>query len=249
MPEIVSASNGRYGLEFLVVCNDSSQVFHAITEAIRAVKGRLNCASNLASAQDYIARRKIDGIVIDMALPGTLDLIDRVRRGSSNKFSVIFACLGPTMEPQFAVRAGANFVATRPTNVSQLERLFRAAAPMMVAEKRRFFRYPLMVPVQLTVDGKALEGTMANLSEGGMAIWCLQEPPRGSTLQFSFDLPFGGLIQGNGDLAWTGAEGTFGIKFHILQDRAYTHLSGWLSRCNHLPAPISRIHSSMLTGT
>ncbi len=234
MPEIVSASNGRYGLEFLVVCNDSSQVFHAITEAIRAVKGRLNCASNLASAQDYIARRKIDGIVIDMALPGTLDLIDRVRRGSSNKFSVIFA---------------SNFVATRPTNVSQLERLFRAAAPMMVAEKRRFFRYPLMVPVQLTVDGKALEGTMANLSEGGMAIWCLQEPPRGSTLQFSFDLPFGGLIQGNGDLAWTGAEGTFGIKFHILQDRAYTHLSGWLSRCNHLPAPISRIHSSMLTGT
>jgi len=245
--EIASVTNGRHGLEFLVVCNDSL-VFKAITEAISAVNGRLNCAANIVSARDYIARRKIDGIVIDMTLPGTLDLIDRVRRGSSNKFSVIFACLGPNMEPQFVVRAGANFIVTRPTDISQIERMFRVAASMMAAEKRRFFRYPLMVPVQLRIGEQALDGTMANLSEGGMAIWCLQDLARESTIQFSFELPFGGLIQGHGEIAWATAEGTFGIKFHILQDQAYTHLSGWLARCNQLPES-ARIHPSMLTGT
>src|SRR5579864_2246559 len=65
--EISPASNG-HALEFLVVCNDSL-LFSTVTEAIRAVRGRLNCAPSLVSARDYIARRKIDGIVIDMALP------------------------------------------------------------------------------------------------------------------------------------------------------------------------------------
>ena len=248
MPEIPPASNGQPGLEFLVVCNESV-VFNTVTEAIHAMRGRLNCASNIASAGDYIARRKIDGIVIDMTLQGTLELIDRVRRGNANKFSVIFACLGPTMEPQFALRAGANFVFSRSTEISQIERLFSAAASMMVAEKRRFFRYPLMVPVQLKVDNKDMEGTMANLSEGGMAIWCLQDTPRGATIQFSFELPFGGLIQGKGEIAWGSADGTVGIKFHILQDQAYTHLSGWLGRCDPERASSARIHPTALTGT
>jgi len=75
-------------------------------------------------------------------MPGTLDLIDRVRRGSSNKFSVIFACLGPNMEPQFVVRAGANFI-VHPANGYQPDRTHvQVAASMMAAEKRRFFRYP-----------------------------------------------------------------------------------------------------------
>lgn len=248
MPETASASNGRHGLEFLVVCNDS-QVFSTVTEAIRAIKGRLNCAPNIVSARDYVARRKTDGIVLDMTLPGALELIDFVRRGNSNKFSVIFACLEPTSEPQFALRAGANFVFTRPAESSQLECLFSSAASMMIAEKRRFFRYPLMVPVQFTMDGVDREGTMTNLSEGGMAVWCLQDAPLGAPMQFSFELPFGGLIQGKGEIAWTNADGTVGIKFHILQDQAYTHLSGWLGRRGLQVASTAHTYPPMLTGT
>jgi len=248
VPGIASASNGHHGLEFLVVCSDSL-MFSTITEAVRAIKGRLNCAPNIASARDYVARRKIDGIVLDMTLPGALELIDFVRRGNSNKFSVIFACMGPASEPQFALRAGANFVFTRSAEPSQVERLFSSASSLMIAEKRRFFRYPLMVPVQFTMDGGSREGTMANLSEGGMAVWCLQDAPLGAPMQFSFELPFGGLIQGKGEVAWANADGTLGIKFHILQDQAYTHLSAWLGR-RGLQVPSSEhIYPPMLTGT
>jgi len=42
-----------------------------------------------------------------------------------------------------------------------------------------------MVPVQLSKGRTSLDGTMANLSEGGMAIWCLQDLARESTIQFS----------------------------------------------------------------
>jgi hypothetical protein len=120
---------------------------------------------------------------------------------------------------------------------------------MMVAEKRRFFRYPLMVPVQFTMNGREMEGTMTNLSEGGMAVWCLQDAPLGAPMQFSFELPFGGLIQGRGEIAWSTTDGTVGIKFHILQDQAYTHLSGWLGRRGLQVSSNGHSYPPMLTGT
>lgn len=227
-PHAVTPSR-RPSLEFLVVCNDSA-VFKTVAAAIRLVNGRLNCAPCTAPARDYISRRKVDGIVIDMKLPGALDLITRVRRGSSNRFTVIFACMGPSPETQFAIRAGANFVMHRPLLPDKVANLFAVAAGMMVAEKRRYFRYPLMVPVELQMKEREVESTMCNLSEGGMALWSLYYHTPGSLLQFAFEVPFGGLIRGQGNVAWTNADGLAGIKFHILPDQAYTNLSSWIAR-------------------
>src|SRR5512146_621688 len=191
--------------EFLVVCGDRS-VFKALAVAIRQVKGRLNCASSAHGAACYLARRKADGILIDMKVPGALDLIQRARAGSANRSSVIFACMTATMEAQFALRAGANFVMHRPLLPDKIARMFKVAAAMMAAEKRRYCRYPLMVPVEMKVNGRDVESTMSNLSESGMAIWSLHYHPPGSRITFSFQLPFGGVIQGRGEITWTNQE-------------------------------------------
>ena len=67
-------------------------------------------APSPASAQEYIARRKLDGIIVDLRVSGALELIEAVRRGSSNKFSVVFACVTSSSEATRALSAGANFV-------------------------------------------------------------------------------------------------------------------------------------------
>ena len=233
---MVSVKQGIRPLpEFLVVCGDRS-VFKSLAGAIRQVNGRLNCAPSAHGAGCYLARRKVDGIVIDMKVPGALELIQRVRAASANKSSVIFACMGATTEAQFALRVGANFVMHRPLLPDKIARMFSVAAGMMSAEKRRYYRYPLMVPVELKVNGRVVESTMSNLSEGGMAIWSLHYHPPGSKVAFSFALPFGGQIQGSGEIAWTNQEGLAGLKFNILPDQAYTHLSAWISRRETRPA-------------
>ena len=233
---VASAKRGiRPSPEFLVVCNDRS-VFKVLAAAIRQVNGRLNCAPSAHGAGCYLARRKVDGIVIDMKVAGALELVQRARTGSTNKSSVIFACMGATSEAQFALRAGANFVMYRPLPPGKIARMFSVAAGMMAAEKRRSYRHPLMVPVELKVNGRDAESTMSNLSEGGMAIWSLHYHPPGSKVAFSFRLPFGGEIRGRGEVAWTNQEGLAGVKFNILHDQAYTHLSGWINRRETLPA-------------
>jgi len=215
--------------EFLVVCREGT-VFKAIAAAIRKVNGRLNCASGTGPALDYLLRRKIDGIVIDMNFPGALDFIRRVRSCNSNRSSVVFACMGALPETQCAFGAGANFVIHRPVIADKMAHMFTVARSMMVADKRRYGRHPLMVPVELKVKGHATECTMSNLSEGGMAIWWLHYLPPGTVLQFTFVLPFGGEIHGEGEIAWTAHDGLTGVRFHILRNQAYTHLSHWITR-------------------
>jgi DNA-binding NarL/FixJ family response regulator len=228
-PSPARAAGKQQMLEFLVVCNDQA-MFKSVAAAVRLVNGRLNCAPKASTAGDYITRRKVDGIVVDMGLPGALELIRRARGEGSNRVSVVFACMGPSPESQFAIRAGANFVLHRPLLPEKIAHIFSVAAGMMGSEKRRYFRYPLMIPLQLQVKERHVESTMANLSEGGIAVWSLYYQIPGSPVQFAFELPSGEVVRGRGEVAWTNADGLAGIKFHILSDRAYTQISAWIER-------------------
>lgn len=76
--ESTSTQEASTGPEFLVVCADSN-VFRAVAAAVRRVKGRLNCASAIGSARDYLARRKVDGIVLDLRLDGAMDMVLQLR--------------------------------------------------------------------------------------------------------------------------------------------------------------------------
>ncbi len=221
----------RAELEFLVVCRDDA-VFQPLAAAIHEVKGRLKCSPSAATARGYLSWRKVDGIVVDMNLPGALELIRRARGDSPNRGSAVFACMGSSADAQLAIGAGANYVLHRPLLPARIAHVFSAAADKMVAEKRRHLRYPLMVPVELNMNQRRVESTMSNLSEGGMAIWSLYYYAPGSALQFAFEIPFGGLIRGDGEVAWTNADGLAGIRFHALSDQAQAHLSAWVARRN-----------------
>jgi CheY-like chemotaxis protein len=226
---LVQGPELRQDLEFLIVCTDNP-VFQMVAAAIRQVKGRLHCAPRTATARDYVAWRKMDGIVIDMRLPGSLEFIRRVRGASSNRSSAVFACTGSSSESQLAIGAGANFVLHHPLHPGKMERALTAAANIMMAEKRRHHRFPLMVPVGLQMREREVETTMANLSEAGMAIWSLYYRAPGSLIQFGFEMPSGGLIRGEGEVAWTNADGLAGIKFRILRDEGSLYLAEWISR-------------------
>jgi DNA-binding response OmpR family regulator len=215
-------------LEFLII-SDNKALFQIVASAIASVHGRINCAPTTATACDFIAWRRVDGIVVDMGLPGALELLGHVRGSGANRSSVVFACLAEA-ETQPAVQAGANFVLRPPLAKEKVAHVFATAVPMMIAEKRQSFRYPLMVPVELKIREREAESTMSNLSEGGMAIWSLFYHAPGTTIQFAFELPFGGLVRGQGNVAWSNGDGLAGIRFQALPGEASGHLSAWLQR-------------------
>jgi DNA-binding response OmpR family regulator len=229
--EGVPIQSSSPSLEFLVVCSDAV-AFPILAAAIRHVGGRLNCAPTCTAAADYLARRKIDGIILDAAIPGAMEFLDGVRISSSNKFSVLFGILEANQDAAPILEAGANIVLYKPLDPEEISQSISSAVSLMSAEKRRFFRYPLIVPVSLALAGKQKQVTMANLSEGGMAVWSVRNHLPGAQVEFSFRLPFGRVIRGQGEIAWIANDGNAGVRFHILPDGAYTHLYGWLNRRN-----------------
>lgn len=218
-----------HGLDFVVLCDDYPAL-RAITKAVNASGGKLSVAPSPAAAMEYIARRKLDGIVVDLRVQGGLDLVKLVRSGKSNKSSVIFACVTSSSEVTLALSAGANFVIHHPFTLEKISQLLQSAAPLMAAEKRRYFRFPLVATIHLKIDSKDSRATMSNLSEGGMAVWCPELQQLGTTIGFSFELPFAGIIQGRGEVTWANSEGLIGVKFHFLAEGAYHQLKGWLDR-------------------
>jgi CheY-like chemotaxis protein len=237
LQQTVPAKPDVLTFEFLAVGDATS--FHVLSTAIHDVQSRLTRAPSATTAMEYIARRKVDGIVIDMHMPGAMDLLALVHHAGLHRPSVIFACIGSPQEAIVALHAGANFVLKSPLNPWAVAESFAAAMRRMIAERRRFFRYPLMVPVSLTFNGIREHAIMANLSEGGMSVWNLVPHAARTALDFSFTLPYGGIIQGQAEISWTDGEATSGICFHVLPEQSSKHLFGWLSRrdrsLSHLP--------------
>lgn len=222
------AAKRPHAHEFLLVCDDAAVVTR-VAAAVDRIGGQLSCTDKPSSACDSITQRQPDAIVIHMDLPGSLDLLRRLRRSCSIRRSVIFAWVGEAAESQDAIRAGANFILQQPLEMEKIAHIFRAAEEMMLPERRRYFRSPLMVPVELQMKQRRVESTMSNLSKGGMAIWSLYYHIPGSPVRFAFEIPFGGVIRGEGEVAWTDADGLAGIRFHALPDQAHAHLAEWIS--------------------
>ncbi|MGC1618002.1 MAG: PilZ domain-containing protein [Candidatus Acidiferrum sp.] len=224
-------------LEFLLVSNDYATLT-AVSGGVKKYEAKIGLVPTAEAAREYLERKKIDGIFVDMQLAGALQLIETVRRGPSNAKSAIFACVQSSRETTGALNAGANFVLRAPLSVEAVALHITIAKDIMLQERRRYFRHPGNFAVTLK-DGQAeQQGRITNLSEGGMAIRGAKNLRRAASIEFWFDLDFAVEISGKGQVAWTNSEGAAGILFQTLHGMGRGHLGAWLTaREQLLPRP------------
>ena len=215
-------------LEFLIVCKDVLE-YRTITSAIQQIKGVVNYTANTATARAYIARRKIDGVFVDTGAEGAFALIRDIRHGNSNRFSVIFACASAADDPAQLLNAGVNFVLQKPLLVEGVGHVLNTATQMMEAERRRYMRHQLMVPVLIKQRETEQNAVTANISKGGMAVRCQDIYEPGASVHFAVALPMG-EINGRGQIAWANMDGLMGIKFYLLPEQYKKSLSSFLDQ-------------------
>jgi ActR/RegA family two-component response regulator len=215
--------------DFLVVADDLG-FRETLFKAIRRSGGEINSTSDMSSALAYISRRKLDGIVIDMRVEGSLSLVSSIRRGSSNRYTVIFGCCGEDQDAAQLLNSGVNFVVHRTLDGDKISAILDSAVALMVVERQRYSRYRLAVPVILKSPGKEQRALTANISRGGMAVRCRESLEPGSAINFILDLPDGAPVQGQGEIAWAKIDGNMGIKFHLLGDHIKEKIWSWIER-------------------
>jgi response regulator RpfG family c-di-GMP phosphodiesterase len=215
-------------LEFLLVSNDYATLT-AVSGGVKKYQAKLVLVPTTEAARDYVERKKIDGIFVDMQVPAAQELIEAVRKGASNGKAAIFACIQNARETTAALNSGANFAIRAPLSVEGVALHITIAKEIMLREKRRYFRHPVNLPVTLK-DGEAEQrGRITNLSEGGMAIRAGKPLKHAATIEFWFELALGAEISGKGLVAWASSEGLAGILFQTLHGMGQGHLGVWLT--------------------
>jgi len=98
--------NQPLNLEFVLVSSDYAMM-QAVSKGVKKFGARFVLVPTAHEARDCLNRRKIDGVFVDLEVPGALGLIESTRKGSSNSRAVIFACLVKAKESAQILAVGA----------------------------------------------------------------------------------------------------------------------------------------------
>jgi len=217
-------------LESLLLSKDPELV-RVIRPTLEKLSIDVEVCQDARSGSDILISDKFDAVIVDCDdLTGGLALMQGLRNTPSNKNSVAFAILnGKRTTTQDAFGMGANFVLQKPISSLNASRCFHAALNFMLKERRRYFRQPVKMEVQVVLEGKILTAASTNISEGGIAILLREALPKGATPHLKFALPESSIkIDVEAEVAWADFKGLAGLRFHSMPKTAQAQLEEWL---------------------
>jgi DNA-binding response OmpR family regulator len=218
-------------LDSLLVSHDAG-LLGVLRPTLEKISVNIEVCTESQSGNDMLAKRKFDAVIIDCDdLANGFGLLHTLRHTQSNAKSVAFAVVNGKTTTQEAFGSGANFVLQKPLTPLHAARCLNAALNFMVRERRRYFRYPVEMPLQISLlPGQELAATTTNLSEGGMAIRTLGKLPKEARAQFSFTLPKTTIsLELKGEVAWADGTSHAGIRFIEVPQSAQYQLEKWLT--------------------
>jgi CheY-like chemotaxis protein len=217
-------------LDSLLLSQDSELV-RVVRPTLEKLSIDVEICHEARAAADILISEKFDAVIVDCDdLKGGLEVMQGLRATPSNKNSVTFAILnGKKTTTQDAFGMGANFVLQKPISALNASRCFHAALNLMIKERRRYFRQAVKMQVKVVLEGKTLNATSTNISEGGIALMLKEAVPKGSTPHLTFTLPDVNLhMNVEAEVAWVDVKGRAGFRFHHVPTEAQQQLEKWL---------------------
>jgi hypothetical protein len=184
-------------------------------------------------ALHHLSHRKFEAVVVDSALEDqAATLFRQLRASPTNRTAVAFALTRGSQETAFALRQGFSFVLERPLTPESISHTLKVAYGMIVRERRRYFRYPVVVPAVLSRKNAAeVFGRTVNVSENGMALSASVPLVPGSEGTVQFTLPDPSLqITAESKVCWNNEKGHAGLVFLFLPSNQASHLQAWLAQ-------------------
>jgi DNA-binding response OmpR family regulator len=217
-------------LESLLLSQDPELV-RVIRPTLEKLSIDVEICHDARAGSDILISDKFDAVIVDCDdLNGGLALLQGLRNTPSNKNSVAFAILnGKRTTTQDAFGMGANFVLQKPISNLNASRCFHAALNFMLKERRRYFRQPVKMQVQVILEGKTVTASTTNVSEGGIALLLREALPKGATPHLKFSLPESSIhIEVEAEVAWADMKGLAGLRFHNMPKPSQAQLEQWL---------------------
>src|SRR5271163_2885526 len=176
-----------------------------------------------------IQQQRFGALIVDFDDPKAAeDVLLQAKKVGSGPITV--ALVADATKVREILSGGAHFVLYKPLSEDVVKAGLRAAAALLSRERRRAFRVPVQAPVEITLpDTRKLDGILLDLSETGMDVLTAEPQVPGSLLNFSFQLPDGGLkLEAHGQVAWANPNGQTGVHFLDLYETVAEQLKNWV---------------------
>lgn len=219
-------------LDSLLLSKDP-EVLRVIRPTLEKLSIEVEICHEARAGADILISDKFDAVIVDCDdLNGGMAVLQGLRSTPSNKNSVTFALLnGKKTTTQQAFNMGANFVLQKPISALNAARCFHAALNFMIKERRRYFRQPVKMLVKVILEGKTLNATSTNISEGGIALMLREAVPKGATPRLKFSLPGKNVhLEVEAEVAWVDVKGAAGFRFQNVPKSSQEQLEHWLDQ-------------------
>lgn len=213
----------------LITCD--FQVIETLCHFAQSLAVHIEACCDAESAVGKLCHSKFEGVMIDSALPGGPELLRKLSTLTSNKSAISYAILSPGYDQAQAFDAGAQFVLDRPLVPVAVLRLLKAAYPIMVQERRRYYRCPLQIAVFVSRGGdQEFTVNSLNVSESGICLNSNDPMQVGDKLRLRLLLPGAAeLLNLCGEVAWSAATGRVGVRFSDVRPGVALVLRNWLA--------------------
>ena len=179
-----------------------------------------------------LGEQKFDTVIVDYDDPHSAALVmQNAYQAAAGNHAVTIALLSDKAKVRSVFGAGANFVLYKPISEQQALATLRAATALIKRERRRSFRVPVQVPLQLRVqNGAQMEGILLDLCEDGLDVLAAQPlyPSANLSVHFRLDAP-DIEVEVRGEVAWANPNGESGVRFIDLSENLRTNLRGWVT--------------------
>ena len=215
-----------------LLCTTDQNVLQVIQPALSIFAIQTQVCGEITSAMDAINHRRLDAVIVDWNHGYNPTRVLRATRSSSwNSKSTILAMVDAGPEMQNALRAGANFLIPKPSDLQGVSRCLRAAYGTILQQRRKVARCPADIPVvaKFSEIGK-VEARIIDLSVGGLALQCKQAVDVERQVSLSFLLPASSiLIHVAGKVMNADRNGRAGICFSFIPQDELKLLESWLA--------------------
>ncbi len=217
------------GLALLVSADPTT--IQQFSLALRDLSISPDACQDAASASLLLKSRKFDAVIVDLQLGGQSgQILDEVRLSSSNRTAVTFGISNNDAGATAVFRQKSQFVFERPLSSQSINKTLKPAYGLILRERRRYFRYPVSIPVILQREsGEEIHCNSVNISGGGMALSTQASLLPGESVRVQFILPdHEAQFFAESTLCWS-KTGSFGIRFVAVSDEHMSELQTWLS--------------------
>src|SRR3954468_21364272 len=215
-------------LEALIVSKDKTAVT-AFRRVLQANSIRVVVSNTAEVANKELHDKAYDAVIIDCDdMDGALNILHNIRQIENSRKAVVFALLHGKSTSKDAYDMGSNFVLKKPLSAAMVSRTVQAGRGLIMSDRRRHFRCPVGAVAKLKYGRKpAVEGTVLNVSDSGMAVLIdAKETPSGK-IKVTFHLPESlQEIDGTCLIQWASA-GKLGLRFVEMEPESRLELNRW----------------------